>query len=356
MGSQSKSDNSIPTLTDLPSPPAGKTGWPWTEGSEQCKATMSNGFQWPRISIVTPSFNQADFIEETIRSILLQGYPNLEYMIMDGGSTDGSKKIIGKYALWLSYWVSEPDRGQSNAINKGWDKESGEICAWLNSDDIYEMNAFRLAAEYFAAHEDIDMIYGNCQVIDENGVFQEEAPKMEFDLKALVCNKWFISQPATFIRKQALEKAGRVNEDLHLVMDWELFLRIALTGSNIAYYPKPLARFRIWSNAKTPSQAVKSSREKLEVLDTVFSNENYRQEIETHKKDAYGYVHQWAGNVNYRNNNSLQAIYHYRKAIAYQPERRNDSTLMKNLNAALTGQCLYRKFKRFLYNYLKTKS
>ena len=138
-----------PTLADLPAPPPGKTGWPWTAESPQLPDTMPDGRPWPRISIVTPSFNQGQFIEETIRSVLLQGYPNLEYLIIDGRSTDSAVEIIKKYEPWLRYWVSENDRGQAHAINKGLDRATGEIAAYLNSDDFYLQGALRHVGEVF---------------------------------------------------------------------------------------------------------------------------------------------------------------------------------------------------------------
>src|SRR5579885_3553995 len=125
-----------PTLAELPPPPAGKTGWPWTIETPALPASRADGSPWPRISIVTPSYNQGQFIEETIRSVLLQGYPDLEYIVIDGGSTDQSVEIIRKYERWLTYWVSEKDRGQAHAINKGFSSVTGELFNWINSDDL----------------------------------------------------------------------------------------------------------------------------------------------------------------------------------------------------------------------------
>ena len=128
-------------LNHLPPPPPGKTGWPWTEESDPLPPLQPDNNPWPRISIVTPSFNQGQFIEETIRSILLQNYPNLEYIIIDGGSTDNSLEIIRKYESWITYWVSEPDNGQSQAINKGFKKCTGDLVNWICSDDLLCKNA-----------------------------------------------------------------------------------------------------------------------------------------------------------------------------------------------------------------------
>src|SRR4051812_31180515 len=121
-----------PSLAELPPPPPGAAGWPWTEES----SGLEEG-PWPRVSIVTPSYMQGDFLEETIRSVLLQGYPDLEYFIIDGGSTDRSVEIIRRYEPWLAGWVSEKDAGQPAAVNKGWNRASGDILAYINSDDWY---------------------------------------------------------------------------------------------------------------------------------------------------------------------------------------------------------------------------
>src|SRR6476620_5462323 len=130
-----------PDLQELPPPPPGKTGWPWTEASASLPDARPDGIPWPRISIVTPSFNQAQFLEATLRSVLLQGYPDLEYFVLDGKSNDGSVEIIKKYAPWLAYWVSERDGGQSAAINRGLTMSSGLLTTWINSDDMLYRDA-----------------------------------------------------------------------------------------------------------------------------------------------------------------------------------------------------------------------
>ena len=135
--------NTTLTLKDLPLPPPEKLEWPWTEQSEPLSERIPDNSEWPRISIVTPSYNQGQFIEETIRSVLLQGYPNLEYIIIDGGSTDNSVEIIRKYEPWLTYWVSQPDKGQTDAIQKGFNLSTGVVWNWLNSDDLLEPNALQ---------------------------------------------------------------------------------------------------------------------------------------------------------------------------------------------------------------------
>ena len=131
-----------PTISELPPAPKDKTGWPWTEESTKLPEKSPDGSRWPCITVITPSFNQGQFLEEAIRSVLLQGYPNLEYFVFDGGSSDNSSEIIKKYSSWLTYWVSEPDNGQSAVINRGLQMGTGFYATWINSDDMLCKNAF----------------------------------------------------------------------------------------------------------------------------------------------------------------------------------------------------------------------
>ena len=251
-----------PTLSEFPPPPAGKTGWPWTEESEPLPDTMPNpstssgqvAFSWPRMSIVTPSYNQGQFIEETIRSVLLQGYPNLEYIIVDGGSTDGSVEVIRKYEPWLAHWVSEPDDGQAAAINKGWRRATGEIVAWLNSDDCYEPGAVHAAATYLDEHSEVAAVYGRCAFVDEHGrALAGGKPSGE---QAVDLERWLttwitpIPQPSTFVRRSVLDEIGFLDETLQFCMDTDLWIRIALVAvfGNI---PACLSRFRYHPASKS---------------------------------------------------------------------------------------------------------
>lgn len=242
-----------PTLTELPPPPPGKVGWPWTEGSSHLPDSMLDSLPWPKVSIVTPSYNQVQFIEETIRSVLLQGYPDLEYIIVDGGSTDGSVGIIRKYEPWLAYWKSKQDCGQSHAINKGWRQATGEILAWLNSDDTYEPGAVHIAAEFLVKHPEVDMVYGYCFLIDEDS--KSIAPfwhnHCQFNIDQMIRNHHMcIPQQTVFIRKSILDQVGWLDKSLHFKMDRDLYIRIGLKG-NVTKIRGHMASFRVHENAKS---------------------------------------------------------------------------------------------------------
>ena len=161
----------------------------------------------PLVSLVTPSYNQAKYLEDTIRSVLDQGYPNLEYIVVDGASTDGSVDIIRAHEDRLTWWVSEKDRGQAEAINKGLARASGEIIAWLNSDDTYLPGAISSAVKVFDEHPDVVLVYGNMLAIDENGKTINILRYRQLTLEDLLCFQ-IIGQPAVFFRRNALEKAG----------------------------------------------------------------------------------------------------------------------------------------------------
>lgn len=203
----------------------------------------------PLISIVTPSYNQADFIDETIQSVLSQDYANREYLILDGGSNDGSVDIIRRYEEQLDYWISERDRGQSHAINKGFARARGDVLTWLNSDDVFLPGALSAVAECFDRYPKIDLVYGDFVYTDLKGAVlrrRKVFPKISYD--HLVFHD-YLGQPAVFFRKSLFEKVGAIDESLTYGMDWELFLRMWKVADTM-HVPRVLATYRLHESAK----------------------------------------------------------------------------------------------------------
>jgi glycosyltransferase involved in cell wall biosynthesis len=213
---------------------------------------MSDGVVWPRISIVTPSYNQGDFIEETIRSVLLQGYPNLEYIVMDGGSRDGSVEIIRRYEACLSHVHIGPDGGQAAAIDEGFRLATGEILAWLNSDDRYRPGTLFRVGRFFAAHPKIVFGNGDVNYIDAEGRFAQRIYAIQAN-RLLTANlgKHGWPQQGCFWRSSAYQKVGGMDPSLRFCMDRDLFLRLARVGKTRRIPGRPLAEFRIHEHAKT---------------------------------------------------------------------------------------------------------
>jgi len=219
----------------------------------------------PLVSIVTPSFNQAKYVEDTIQSVLDQDYPNLEYIVVDGASTDESVEIIRKYEDRLAWWASEKDHGQAEAINKGLARASGEIIAWLNSDDTYLPGAISSAVKVFEENPDVVLVYGNMLAVDENGKTINILRYRQLNLEDLLCFQ-IIGQPAVFFRRDALEKAGNLDLTYHFLLDHHLWLRMALQG-HILHVDKTWAAARYHAEAKNRARAAEFGREAFRILD-----------------------------------------------------------------------------------------
>lgn len=245
---------------ELPPPLDGKTGWPWDYQPKK----VSVDFDLPRLTIVTPSYNHAEYLEETIRSVLLQGYPNLEYFVIDGGSTDGSVEIIRKYEPWLAGWVSEKDSGQSSAINKGFAKATGEWMGWLNSDDCFAPYAlYNLLQTAHTAQS--DFVYGCCIQFGAPQIYpyiKRPGPRA-FDYEILRLVDW-LDQPTTLWKRQVFEECGPLSEDLHFGFDWEFFIKCARSFKG-AYHPSVIAIYRFHSDNKTLSGDLDRSEELIRI-------------------------------------------------------------------------------------------
>ncbi|WKZ40730.1 MAG: glycosyltransferase family 2 protein [Anaerolineales bacterium] len=219
----------------------------------------------PLVSIITPSFNQAAYLEETIQSVLAQDYPRIEYIVMDGGSTDGSVGVIQKYQSSLAFWVSEQDKGQTDAINKGFNRAKGDILAWINSDDTYNPKAVGEAVLYLMENPDVAMVYADCDFIDEQGRVIGKFASRQTDYKKLRQGYVHIPQQTMFFRAKYWKEVGPLDPSFYFAMDYDLWVRIAARAP-IKYLPgRTWANFRIHTSSKTNVNDERGWKEMLRV-------------------------------------------------------------------------------------------
>ncbi len=222
----------------------------------------------PSLTVLTPSYNHAEFIEQTIRSVVDQGYPELDYFVLDGGSTDGTVEILQRYADRLRY-VSERDGGQAAALNRGFSESTGEIVGWINSDDFYADGALAAVGEVFATRPEVQWLYGRCPIVDREGKETRSfvTTYKEFWMKRYSFERYmienFINQPTVFFRRSLLDRVGPIADGMHNAFDYHLFLRMA-EKARPYYLPRVLASFRVYADAKTSSNFERSFREETD--------------------------------------------------------------------------------------------
>lgn len=237
-----------PNLAELPAPSSNRTGWPWTLSSPPPPVADP----LPCITLVTPSYNQAAFIEETIRSVLLQGYPNLEYIVIDGGSTDGTVEILHQYSPWIDHWVSEPDDGQPHAIAKGLAHATGDWFNWLNSDDTLQPGALSALIGAARIAPAATILAGTTDNVREGKVFGRYGVTLTPTAPA-VCFSLGVNQPGSLLRRDAVLAVGGIRKELHLSMDLDLWLRLIARGGpeTVATVQTPIATYRYHAESKT---------------------------------------------------------------------------------------------------------
>ncbi len=272
---------------------------------------------FPLVSIITPSYNQAEYLEDTIRSVLVQEYPNLEYIIVDGGSNDGSVEIIEKYANQISWWVSESDDGQADAINKGFHRARGEVVAWLNSDDLYLPGAIFEAATALQTDRDLGMVFGDAITIDPGGKPLNKLIFGDWGLAELM-RFCIICQPSVFMRRSVLEQAGFLNENFHYMLDHHLWLRIASIG-RIEHASNYWAAARYHPAAKNVSLAPRFSLETYRVLEWMKEQPDFKPRLKTDRRRITGGAHRLAARYYLDGRQNWKALNTYGKALAYWP-------------------------------------
>jgi glycosyltransferase involved in cell wall biosynthesis len=205
--------------------------------------------RYPKICVVTPSYNQAEFLERTILSVLNQNYANLEYIIIDGGSTDGSVEIIKKYEKYLSCWMSQPDKGQADAINKGFRGSNADLIAWQNSDDVYVPGAFEKIRTMYAKYKNAEVLFGNAYIIDADDTILQEMRYHPFSVRHLIYYGWNLTNQAAFWKTSVFKKVGYLL-NYPVAFDWDWFIRLGVAGFRFQFVREFLGAYRIQQNSK----------------------------------------------------------------------------------------------------------
>ena len=260
----------------------------------------------PSIALVTPTLNQSVYLREAVDSVLGQEYRALDYIVMDGGSTDGSQEVLVSYGPRLR-WVSKPDAGQSAAINQGWQRTQGEIIGWLNSDDRLAPGALARVGDFFANHPEIEWVYGDCDYINSEGQVWRHYPVCPYNYSRLVVEAQnYIPQPATFFRRRLLETIGWLDEGLHYVMDYDFWLRIGLRHPGV-YLPGRLAALRLHAGAKSTAHLGQFASENVLVLERLLSSSDLPVEIATQKRQALANLYLHAADIAFWGEKPVQA-------------------------------------------------
>ena len=306
-----------PDVSDLPAPPPGKTGWPWTVATPALSAVADDG-TWPRVTIVTPSFNQGRFLEETIRSVLLQGYPDLEYIIIDGKSTDESVEIIRKYSPWLAHWESEKDRGQADAINKGFRRATGTYVNWLNSDDYYYAAALIGTVRFLREHPAVDFVYRDVDQGWDGATTEPRRGEAVAYADMVRTLNVPIPQQAALWKRNTMEQVGLLDPKWHVVLDREFFMRMGLQGSMV-YLPGAIGFFRLHAASKSIAEERHWVREIPALYGEFFARPDLPSQISGLRRESMSAAYIFCARIARRHGAAMDALTLIAKAIAVYP-------------------------------------
>jgi glycosyltransferase involved in cell wall biosynthesis len=252
---------------------------------------MARHPSFPRVSIVTPSYNQGEFLERAIRSVLHQDYPNLEYIVIDGGSSDESVDIIKNYSNSLAFWESKKDLGQSHAINKGWRRSTGKYLWWLNSDDVLTPGSIAKSANFLEDNPDVDMVYGDLYFIDGMDRRLRREYYLDFDLVDFLVHYRKVSQPGALMRRENLDAVGYLDEELHYIMDRDFWVRLALSGRQIVHIPEVLAMLRFHSTSKAHLGSPEAVEERYQHIERVLHHPSLPDVVLLEEKQLWSNIH-----------------------------------------------------------------
>jgi glycosyltransferase involved in cell wall biosynthesis len=307
-----------PTGDPFPPPPTGALGWPWTDDDETPLVPVDRVATAARVTVVTPSYNQGEYLEEAIRSIILQDHPNLEYIVMDGGSNDQSTSIIERYSPWITHWVSEPDDGQADAINRGFERATGDYLCWLNADDVLYQGFVSRRVEEFATRPTVDLIYGD---IDsgwnraERSILPGEPPSFLDMLRTL---KVEVPQQGAMWRRSAVERLGGLDPRWHVVLDREFFLRLIHHGV-AEYIPGRCGFFRQHPGAKSVAEATAWVDELPRMYRELFADPDLEQEAKGLERETMANVHLMCSDIVRSTGDWRRSLVELGRAVRWSP-------------------------------------
>lgn len=275
-----------------------------------------------KLTVVTPSYNQAHYLRATIDSVLGQDYADIEHIVFDGASTDGSIDVLQSYADPRLRWVSEPDAGQTDAINKGLQQATGDIHTYLNSDDVYLPGAVAFVMDYFATHPEVDVLYGDCQLIDADGkVMPLGLPGQPFNLRHLLTTRLDMPQPSVFWRRQVTEQVGLFDEALHYTMDYDYWIRMVVAGFRPVYVPGYRVAFRMHGESKTGTQDLPFWHDWQKTIDKLYQRDDLPAHIAAMQRTSQTYVRLYGAELLWALDRKAEARPLLRKMISAGPWR-----------------------------------